>query len=61
MTNNIVNRIGQTKEVNVFRLVAQDTIEERVLKIQASKTALINTVRLAVWGPFLNSHDPGSF
>ncbi|KAJ7197626.1 P-loop containing nucleoside triphosphate hydrolase protein [Mycena pura] len=36
-----VNRIGQTKEVHVFRLVAKDTIEDKVLKIQAAKTALI--------------------
>ncbi|KAJ7769633.1 P-loop containing nucleoside triphosphate hydrolase protein [Mycena maculata] len=36
-----VNRIGQTKEVNVFRLLAQGTIEEKVLQIQAEKAALI--------------------
>ncbi|KAJ7468364.1 SNF2 family N-terminal domain-containing protein [Mycena galericulata] len=36
-----VNRIGQTKEVNVFRLVAKGTIEEKVLQIQAGKATLI--------------------
>ncbi|KAJ7198704.1 P-loop containing nucleoside triphosphate hydrolase protein [Mycena pura] len=39
-----VNRIGQTKEVKVFRLVAKDSIEEKVLEIQSSKMALIRTV-----------------
>ena len=58
---NAVNRIGQIKEVKVFRLVAQGTIEEKVLQIQARKTALMNTVRSAVRGPSLNSHNPGPF
>ncbi|KAJ7197557.1 SNF2 family N-terminal domain-containing protein [Mycena pura] len=39
-----VNRIGQTKEVKVFRLVAKDSIEEKVLEIQSSKMALIRMV-----------------
>ena len=46
----IVNRIGQTKEVHVFRLVAKDTIEDKVLKIQADKTALIKEVRQGIFG-----------
>ncbi|BGP02413.1 SNF2 family helicase [Rhodotorula toruloides] len=36
-----VNRIGQTKPVRIFQLVAKDTVEDRVLKIQAKKEALI--------------------
>lgn len=35
------NRIGQTREVNVFRLMATGTIEESVLSIQARKSQLI--------------------
>ncbi|BGP16641.1 hypothetical protein JCM10213_000443 [Rhodosporidiobolus nylandii] len=36
-----VNRIGQTKDVRVFQLVAEDTVESRVLEIQAKKEKLI--------------------
>ncbi|GAA5967788.1 hypothetical protein JCM11641_005766 [Rhodosporidiobolus odoratus] len=36
-----VNRIGQTKDVRVFQIVAEDTVEARVLDIQAKKEALI--------------------
>jgi len=34
------HRIGQTKAVTVYRLVTQDTIEERILEMHASKRAL---------------------
>lgn len=37
-----VHRIGQQKEVFVNRLIARDTIEERVLRIQQGKTDLTN-------------------
>ncbi|TKA56849.1 hypothetical protein B0A53_01250 [Rhodotorula sp. CCFEE 5036] len=36
-----VNRIGQTKPVRVFQIVAKGTVEDRVLAIQAKKEALI--------------------
>ncbi|GAA6041170.1 hypothetical protein JCM8097_004150 [Rhodosporidiobolus ruineniae] len=36
-----VNRIGQTKDVRVFQIVAEDTVETRVLEIQAKKERLI--------------------
>lgn len=36
-----VNRIGQTRAVEVVRLVAADTIEEKVLDVQARKARLI--------------------
>ncbi len=35
------HRIGQTRSVHVYRLVAQDTIEEKVLALQDSKRQLI--------------------
>lgn len=38
------HRIGQTKEVSVFKLIAQDTIEEKVLRLQREKKALIDAV-----------------
>ncbi|HTJ42654.1 MAG TPA: DEAD/DEAH box helicase [Kofleriaceae bacterium] len=34
------HRIGQDKPVMVYRLVARDTVEERILSLQASKRAL---------------------
>lgn len=34
------HRIGQTRDVSVFRLIAQDTIEERILEMQRSKREL---------------------
>jgi superfamily II DNA or RNA helicase len=37
------HRIGQTRPVMVYRLVATDTVEERVLALQARKRALAET------------------
>ncbi|MDF7665361.1 SNF2-related protein [Bifidobacterium sp. ESL0745] len=34
------HRIGQTQDVNVYQIVAKDTIEERILKMQQSKNDL---------------------
>ncbi|MDF7663547.1 SNF2-related protein [Bifidobacterium sp. ESL0763] len=34
------HRIGQTQDVNVYQIVAKDTIEERILKMQRSKSDL---------------------
>lgn len=33
------HRIGQTQDVNVYQIVAKDTIEERILKLQEKKTS----------------------
>ena len=38
------HRIGQTKTVNVYRLVIKDTIEERILNLQSHKLKMVNTV-----------------
>ncbi|WP_022867746.1 DEAD/DEAH box helicase [Schaalia vaccimaxillae] len=38
------HRIGQTKKVNVYRLVAQDTIEHKVLDLQERKRQLVTSV-----------------
>ncbi|UYQ77004.1 DEAD/DEAH box helicase [Glutamicibacter sp. JL.03c] len=38
------HRIGQEKPVHVYRLVAKDTIESKVLALQAKKTQLFNDV-----------------
>lgn len=38
------HRIGQTRPVMVYRLVSRDTIEEKVMALQARKRALFNSV-----------------
>jgi superfamily II DNA or RNA helicase len=39
-----VHRIGQTKKVMVYRLVAKDTIEQKVMALKATKAALFSSV-----------------
>ena len=38
------HRIGQTRPVMVYRLVAKDTIEEKVMELKARKSALFDAV-----------------
>lgn len=38
------HRIGQTREVNVYRLIAAGTIEENILKLQEAKQNLVDQV-----------------
>ena len=45
-----IHRIGQTRKVMVYRLVAKDTIEEKVMALKAKKSAL-----------FANVMDAGGF
>ena len=35
------HRIGQTRPVTVYRLVAKDTIEEQILRLHGAKLALV--------------------
>lgn len=37
-----VHRLGQTRETTVWRLVMEDTVEERVLTIQSQKREIVN-------------------
>ena len=39
-----IHRIGQDKEVHVYRLVAEGTIEEKVIQLKESKAALFDAV-----------------
>ncbi len=39
-----VHRIGQTKTVNVYKLVTQNSIEEKILKLQDSKKLLFDNI-----------------
>ena len=41
------HRIGQKKAVTVYRLIAKDTIEEKILKLQESKKHLVKQVLCA--------------
>ena len=41
------HRIGQTREVFAYRLIAKDTVEEKVLALQRSKRALADAVLAA--------------
>ena len=38
------HRIGQRRDVNVFKLIAKDTIEERILQMQEAKRGLAESV-----------------
>ena len=38
------HRIGQTRDVSVFKLVAKDTIEEKIIEMQQAKRALADAV-----------------
>jgi hypothetical protein len=38
------HRIGQVRHVMAYRVIARDTIEERVLELQASKRALADAI-----------------
>ncbi len=45
------HRIGQTRPVFAYRLIARDTVEEKVLALQASKRALADAVLGGDTGP----------
>ena len=38
------HRIGQTRTVFAYRLVARDTVEEKILELQAGKRALADAI-----------------
>jgi SNF2 family DNA or RNA helicase len=38
------HRIGRTRPVNAYRLIAADTVEERIQELQADKRALAEAI-----------------
>ena len=38
------HRIGQTREVTVYRMIMKDTIEEKILELQESKKDLADAI-----------------
>ena len=51
------HRIGQTQDVNVYQVVAKDTIEERIIKLQRTKSELARQFTDAS----LEADETGSF
>jgi len=53
------HRIGQTRSVNVYRMVATDTIEEKVMALKAKKSKLFDAVMddEALFGSALTAED----
>mmetsp|Transcript_9621 Transcript_9621/g.15771 ORF Transcript_9621/g.15771 Transcript_9621/m.15771 type:complete len:192 (-) Transcript_9621:1530-2105(-) len=39
-----VHRIGQTRPVHIYRLIAKDTVEERIVALQERKSSMANEV-----------------
>ena len=48
------HRIGQQAHVQVYKLIAKDTIEEKILELQEKKAALMDTISGAEDGGILN-------
>jgi SNF2 family DNA or RNA helicase len=48
------HRIGQTKTVNVYRLISEDTIEERISNLQNTKKELFSNIIESETAPFAN-------
>ncbi len=53
------HRIGQTRPVTVYRLLARDTVEERVRRIQEQKRSLMEVAETNVTSAAEDSWSPG--
>jgi SNF2 family DNA or RNA helicase len=38
------HRIGQTQKVFAYKMICKDTVEEKILKLQEKKKALVNDI-----------------
>jgi SNF2 family DNA or RNA helicase len=54
---NVAHRIGQTRPVMIYRLVARDTVEERVLALQKHKRGLAEAAIGGQGGPPLSREE----
>jgi SNF2 family DNA or RNA helicase len=48
------HRIGQQARVQVYKLIAKDTIEEKILELQERKSALLDTISGGEEGGIMN-------
>ena len=48
------HRIGQKSHVQVYKLIAKDTIEEKILELQEKKSALLDTISGGEEGSIMN-------
>ena len=48
------HRIGQKAHVQVYKLIAKDTIEEKILELQERKSALLDTISGGEEGGIMN-------
>ena len=51
------HRIGQTRKVFAYRIIARDTVEEKILQLQQNKQKLADSV-ISADGGFLKNITP---
>ncbi|MNL03483.1 hypothetical protein D3C87_1240220 [compost metagenome] len=44
-------RIGQAKDVTAIRLICPDTVEDKIMKLQANKTAIVDNIISSKYNP----------
>ncbi|MNY66800.1 hypothetical protein D3C86_2042860 [compost metagenome] len=44
-------RIGQAKDVTAIRLICPDTVEDKIMKLQANKTAIADNIISSTYNP----------
>lgn len=44
LTSDRAHRIGQEKPVFIYKIIARDTVEEKILQVQEKKRALVKNI-----------------